>query len=481
MNPAIGRLRNANVLLITSDEQRFDAVGCNGNGHVLTPHLDQLAARGVRFTDHTTSCPLCTPARASILTGQYPRTHGAWSVGVKLDEQARGLSHWLAEEGYRTGFFGKAHFEGELTEYMLRPDRSKPYYGFQDFHITEDHNIGEYMDWIRREHPQHVQAARYNTHDDPEVRDAPLPPAKDGGLSSCFLSTLPENLHQTAWIADRTIDFMNKPESARPFFAWCSFVDPHHPFNPPEEFARLYDPATLPPPLGGIEEHAVRTNDYCCPEGISPQGYQQMKAYYYAMVTHIDAHVGRITQALERAGQLDNTIILYTSDHGDYLGDHGLVRKGPYLYESTLRVPLIVHLPGGLGAGRCCSNMTQHEDLAPTILELLGLAKPPSVQGQSFAGAMWGQPDAPARHWAYHTLPWAPGEGCVAVRNATHKLVHHPGAWGWRLFDLENDPQERGLSLDDPMAASIAAPLKERLLQWFLDTPPYRSPQITRW
>ena len=467
-----------NILLITADEQRFDAVRCNGNPRVTTPNLDRLATEGVNFTGHTTSCPFCTPARASILTGQYARTHGAWQVGVTLDTNARGLSHWLADAGWRTGFFGKAHFEAELSEHMVRMDHNRPYYGFQEFHITEDHNVGEYLDWIRAEHPQHYAAARHNTHED--KRDTPLPDRGPGALDCCYVSTLPENLHQTAWIADRTIDFMRAGSAAQaPFFAWCSFVDPHHPFNPPAEYAAMYDISKMPPPRMRPGENAGIKSGYLHIEGMPVEEYQRITAYYYAMVTHIDAHIGRMLAHLACAGELENTIVIFTSDHGDYLGDHGLIRKGGPMYESLLRIPLIIRAPGAI-RGAVRSFLTQHEDLAPTLMELAGLPVPESVQGMPFSSSLSG--DAPgARHWAYHYCPSRTSDGVQMVRDARWKLGYDPHANSWTLTDLRDDPMEYENRVDDPACAEIVKRLKDEMIRSLVRFPSYRPPRLFGW
>lgn len=468
------------MLLITSDQQRYDAIGCYGNRHIFTPNLDRMAREGVHFINHTTSCAICTPARASMLLGQYPHTHGAWTVGTTVDPNCRGLSHWLADAGWRTGLFGKAHFEPEQSQYVLRVDlHDRPYYGFHEFHITEDHNIGEYMDWIRREHPEHVAAARNNTHED--LRDTPLSDQGPGRLQNCYLSTLPENLHQTAWIADRTVDFIRESRRAeRPFFAWCSFVDPHQPYNPPREFAEKYDPATLPPPIASDLDEAEPPS-YCHVPGLLSEEYLRLKAYYYAMVTHIDAHVGRVLETLRGLGALEDTIVVFTSDHGDYLGDHGLVHKGTFLFESIVRAPMIIR------AGRACEvrgavrrAFSQHEDLAPTIMDLLGLPIPATVQGVSLADAMRRETSAlDDRSVAFNTP--MEGEPTWGIRRGPWKLLFHEDPWGRRLFNLDEDPDETINRLDDPSCREVLRELEAEMLRWFLSHPAHRLPRTHRW
>jgi arylsulfatase A-like enzyme len=194
-----------NILLITSDEHRFDAVGCNGNPIMKTPNLDNLANEGLNFQNHTCSAPVCTPARASILTGQYSSTHGAWHVGHTLDRNKPGLAHLLSKEGYRCGFFGKAHFEPELSQFAVNMDRSQPYYGFHDFAITEDNPAGDYVEWVQTHFPEYKDSVYQTVHED--MQRPPIPMRESGAFKAVFTSPLPEEAHQTAWIADRTMDF----------------------------------------------------------------------------------------------------------------------------------------------------------------------------------------------------------------------------------------------------------------------------------
>lgn len=470
-----------NVLLITADQHRFDAVGCNGNPHIRTPNLDRLAAEGVRFTNHMTSCPICTPARASILTGLHPRLHGAWTVGTKLDPSLPGLAHWLSARGYLTGLLGKAHLEAEKSNYVLSLDGAKPYYGFEVAQITEDIFAGPYEQWIRSEHPDHIEDMINNSHED--FRPNSNFDQDHTRMMACFASTLPEHLHQTAWIADRTIDLARRAgKEKRPFFAWCSFVDPHHPFNPPEPYASMYDPCALPPPHRRPGENEELPAGYCHVKDAPPEEYLRIKAHYYGMISHIDAHVGRILAALRQTGQLDNTIIVYTSDHGEYLGDHGLVRKGPWLYDNLLRVPMLVRLPGGRLAGRIVDELTQHEDIAPTLLTLLGMELPPSL-ANSFQLPGLNEKSVPPREFTVHYWPsWSSGGAdIVAVRDREAKLTYWPGHGPWQLVDLLRDLDEYENIVDRPEGAPARQRLERKLLEWMLQTPHCKQPKSYAW
>ena len=470
---------SCNVLLITTDQQRFDALGCNGNRHIQTPNLDRLAGQSINLQQHFTSYPICTPARCSMLTGCYSRSHGAHSVGTVLPRETPCLTHALSAAGYRCGLMGKAHFEPEKTAYVKKLDRRVPYHGFADWHITEDNMLGEYLEWIEREHPRHLRGALENNHE--ELHTPQRWGQKDGRADACYVSTIPEHLHQTAWIADRTIEHIDACAASKtPAFTWCSFVDPHHPWTPPREFMELYDPSKLPPPCRRPNENEGIGNCYMHLENLSDAEYQRLCAAYYAMISHIDFHVGRVLQRLDQTGQLDRTIILFTSDHGEYNGDHGLIRKGPILYDNLLRVPMLVRLPNAAHGDTRCTQPTQHEDLAPTILDLLGLKIPQNMQGVSMRPALSG--GTGGRRYAYHEYKHVDaGDGVYGVRRGQWKLLHYPDQRGYVLTDLASDPDEYTNLYGSAATQEIERELKDALLEWLVNTPRHCLPKVAGW
>ncbi len=473
-----------NILLITTDEQRFDTLGCHHNPIVKTPHLDQLAGEGIDFLNHRCSNPMCTPARCSILTGLYPRTHGTWENGYSLPDEHQTLSGLLSAEGYSCGLFGKAHFEPETSLYAEKLDHSKPYYGFEYFHITEDNLVGEYLDWIRSEHPEHYQAVLDNSVEGARIN--PLPDLGPGRLNAIYTSPVPEELHQTAWIADRTIDFVDSCEvKGEPFFAWCSFVDPHHPWNPPEPYASMYPPDTIPLPAFQEGENDHLPTCYHHLKGMLPEEYQKMIAAYYGMISHIDHHIGRIITLLKEKGLLEQTLIIFTSDHGDYNGDHGLIRKSLWLYDSLLHVPLIVRLPGQDQAGRSFLGLSQHEDLLPTLLGWLGMQVPSQVQGVSMAGVLKGDLEGHPRQFAHYEFEngrnYQQGTVNCGVSHGSWKLIHYPEGPGFVLVNTETDPNEYQNLVGEEKAQGMFEKLKAALLAWLLNTQSYRPPKPYDW
>ena len=245
-----------NVLLIMTDQQHADTLqlaheASAGNPLIQTPNLDRLAASGARLTQHCTPCALCTPARASIMTGLYPRSHGAWHVGTTLDRRIPTIADILSKQGYDCAFYGKCHLEGEKTGFADNLDPNEPYYGFHPHGLAEDAAHGPWWQWICREHPAHQKEALRTLHE--AYQDPPL--GKHGGtLESAYASDLPEELSHSQWITDRTLEVIDAAsERNKPFLAVCSYIDPHHPWVPVGKWATMYKPEDMPTPAAWTE------------------------------------------------------------------------------------------------------------------------------------------------------------------------------------------------------------------------------------
>ncbi|HEU5317223.1 MAG TPA: sulfatase-like hydrolase/transferase, partial [Chloroflexota bacterium] len=368
--------RRPNVVLITTDQQRWDTLGCYGNRVVRTPHLDGLAAEGVRFERAYVTNPVCTPSRATLLTGRYPSSHGAYNVGVSLPDDVPTLSGMLGAAGYDTALIGKAHFQpfgadparsvesnrGAARDPALWREWHGPYYGFWHVELSMGHGPGgtegHYGEWLRQTAPEVLTLF---------PKAAALAPSSVPIGS--WKSAVPIEYHSTTWTADRTIAYLEaRSESQPPFFLWTSFQDPHHPFCPPRPYCDMYPPEAVSLPSRGPGEldrlpphfrHAYEGTQDALPyargrlSGTDPKGYVRMTeahareviAHYYGMVSLIDDAVGRILAALERLGLARDTVVVFGTDHGELLGDHGLWLKGPFLYEGLIRVPYLWRYP----------------------------------------------------------------------------------------------------------------------------------------
>ena len=383
-----------NVLIILTDQQRRDSLGCYGNGYTRTPNIDGLAERGVRFERNYVANPICMPNRLSLFTGRTIRNHGLWTNGLLLPERTT-LAHAFRNSGYQTASFGKIHFtpyggKGEHKECMARWRSGDedvgwcgPYWGGEHVELTLGHTapFAHYGAWFY---------GQGGTDDMLAVQAV-------AGAAQSGVRELPEELHDSAFVADRTVDFLRR-RRACPFFLVASFPDPHHPFNPPRTATERYASGEVKMPVGGPEDLDSRPAHYArhfrggwhrkghCPEthpnGLSVEHTRERIAHTSAMVELIDRNVGRILEALEQENLADETIVAFTSDHGELLGDHGLWFKGPFFYEGLINTPLILSSPGQVTPG-VSEALFSDIDLAPTLCDLAGVTPPPYMDGRS--------------------------------------------------------------------------------------------------
>ena len=329
-----------NILWICTDQQRFDTLGALGNPHAQTPHLDKFVTEGTTFNNAFCQSPVCAPSRASFLTGRYPRTTRCRQNGQSIPPDELLVSTIFNRAGYRCGLAGKLHLascsDGKVE---VRTDD-----GYDDFswshHPQPDWEENAYTQWLKK-HGQDwhdLQGEKIS----PYVQEGP-----------------PAEFHQTTWCAEKTIDFIRENEGKNWFFSFNCF-DPHHPFDPPAEYLERFNPSDMPLPSEHPAEKDTKPSFQLLDrvwahnnpgefhtEAMSDDDRRQVCAAYYAMVTLIDDQVGRILQALEETGQAENTLVIFMSDHGEMLGDHGIYFKGPHFYDCQLRIPLIMRWPEG--------------------------------------------------------------------------------------------------------------------------------------
>ena len=311
-------------------------------------------------------------------------------------------------------------------------------------------------------------------------------------------SGLPDELHASTWVADRTIAYLDEAASGeRPFFAVCSFPDPHHPFAPPAPWCDMYDPAAMRVPAtfhGALERlegpkgmpphfaeqarsawHRTGPKEADYPDGMPEEHLREIMAHYYGSISLIDHNVGRVLASLDRLGLSENTLVIFTSDHGELLGDHGLLQKGPFLYEGLVKVPLLWRLPQRIRAGEVLEAPVGHVDVASTVLELLGIDEPLGMQGQSLAGTLSGAAGPEAlRPWVLteYRKGFEPDLSLKQIHTADgrYKLTRYgQGEWG-ELFDLREDPEERVNRFGDPGCAVVQRELEGLLLEALIAT-----------
>jgi arylsulfatase A-like enzyme len=471
------------VLLITCDQLRRDTLGCYGDPIVQTPHIDSLARVGVRFENAFTAYPVCAPNRVSLATGRYPSAHGVNTNGIFLPETELTLMEVLRQRGYATYGVGKMHFGpqwrfppqgGPLNDptpdLAVNPQPEpwqRPWYGFEQVLITEDHRVGPYGDYLARH--------GYDVWADPHSFTYPQ--------HICARSLYPEEHHQTTWVGDRTIALLETHPSERPLFLWSSFVQPHHPFVVPAPYDTMYDPARMPPPLWDPAEvahwpeayqkkHFSRSGGHEAigMDGITIAEWQRVRAYYYGMISLIDKQVGRMIEVLQRRGMLEETLILFTSDHGEMLGDHHLVFKGT-TYDEVTAVPLIITAPQYADETR--GTLANTVDIMPTLLELLGVPIPAAVQGRSLRGCL-----EDARQSVREAVLIENGGVRRTIRTRDALLTFHGQGQRGELYDLRVDPHCFRNLWDEPQAASLQREMLLGLLQLMAENADPLPPRV---
>ncbi|MDH7568733.1 MAG: sulfatase-like hydrolase/transferase [Armatimonadota bacterium] len=445
-------LNRPNVLLLYTDQQRWDTVRAAGNPLVHTPNLDRLAASGVLFDNCFVNNPVCMPSRQSMLTGQYPNALGCATNGIELPESAVTLHKLLKPYGYFTANVGKLHFRNHSNRDHRDPH---PNYGFDALVLSDEPGCYDdaYVKWVEGIAPDQVERCRVST---PPAWQGPPRRLQPRNTHEPYLFEADEGLTHSAFVASESIRLLRQ-NRGRPFFLIAGFYAPHCPINPPARFVEMYDAAAMPLPQRNPGENF---------QDVSDAQWRKVKAYYYALISHVDDQMGRILAFLDEEGLTENTLILFTSDHGEHLGDHGLVGKGPFGYDSCTHVPLILSFPGRIPAGDRRQAFIEHVDLAPTILDYCGVQTPRAFQGRTFRPLLEGRPYR-ERSSVYTEWRNPYGTSWKSVRSSEYKYACS-NREGEVLFDLRCDPNELRNVVAEPRYASALAEMRAELLRrWF--------------
>src|SRR5215831_1974759 len=518
-----------NFLLIMTDQQRADHLRCYGNTVLATPNLDRIAAGGVRFERFYVANPVCMPNRATLMTGRLPSNHGVRHNGLPLHPRSNTFVHLLRNAGYRTALVGKSHLQnmgtapGALlktpsawpvrqplapgwhesllpeasapTDYELIPrwrdqghvDIPRPYYGFDDVFLTIGHGDkvwGHYQQWLAARHPQFTSLRGPHNA---------LPAGCALHIPQAWRTRVPEELYPTAYITEQAVHYLEQHAAAKsqaPFFLFCSFPDPHHPFVPPGHYFDLYKPNDIPLPSawGNAHEHTpphmqALMKELGTPEAVrhSPAAFavtaeetREAIALTYGMISMIDDGVGRILDTLERLGLTENTVVLFTSDNADLMGDQQIMLKGPYHFQGLIRVPMLINVPG-LTTGTVTRTLGCTVDLAQTVLHLAGLEPYNGIQGHSLAPLLT-DPTA-----TIHEQVFIEDDGQRALKGTDlpirlrtlmtpeWRLTYYDGFAFGELYNLVDDPLEHRNLWNVPEAQGRRAVLSEQLLRTMID------------
>lgn len=475
--------KRPNILLILTDQQRLDTVSAYGLQNICrTPHIDALARRGVRFDNAFTPTAICSPARASLLTGRYPHKHGVTGNGCCIREGTSTMADYLGRGGYELGYAGKWHVDAK---------RGPTGFGFEgkDFLGYGFPGSGVLPGLVFNEPPENEP-----NHYELYLRENGYDPKVSHG----FLGTNPGCQRQEMFArhdgpVESSIEYFVAEESIRlmeamngeekPFFLWANFWGPHSPSLVPQPYYSMYNPDDIPEHPSYCETFANKPyvqrhiekmwglGDY------GWRGFQEIAARYFGHCTLIDDMVGRMVETLRRLGQLDNTIIIFSSDHGDCLGAHKLIEKGEFMYDEIYRIPLVVAHPECKKPGSTCDEFVYLHDIASTAADVAGAGEPAEFDGRSFLSAALGRELPRKRDEVYCVFD---RHFTVAnqrmVRTRTHQFTFN-SADREELYDLEEDPYQLNNVAEDSEYATIRQDLIDRMREYMhsLDDP------VARW
>jgi arylsulfatase A-like enzyme len=498
--------KRKNILLITSDQQHWNTLGVL-NPEIKTPNLDRLANSGTLFTRAYCPNPTCTPTRASIITGMYPSQHGAYSLGTKLPENVHTVGEDFHQNGYRTALIGKAHFQQLLDTPEYRSIESNPlqnnldfwrnftgpFYGFDHIELARNHtdefHVGQHYGlWMEEK----------GFTDWKKCYQAP------GGVAEkqTHKWNLPEEYHYDAWVAERTNAMMEEyAENEDHFFLWASFPDPHPPYLVPEPWDTMYDPneitvpemhpdedfSKMPPHYAMTQQENVDGSVYEEPDGHGLHGLSSHLhdkkelakniAVYYGMTSMMDKYIGKILDKLDELGLTDDTIIVFTTDHGHFYGQHGLVAKCIFNYEDMQKIPFIASGPG-IPAGKQSDAMQSLVDLAPSFLSYCDIDIPRCMTGVNQKDVWSGEKTSARDHVVIENRHQPTTFNTRTYINERYKIsIYYNQVYG-EIFDLQEDPGELTNLWDCPEHQELKKDLLLKFMHAEMGNEPVLMPRV---
>ena len=519
--------KKPNFLIFITDQFNPRYLGYAGHPLVKTPNIDRIAHEGVNFSRMYTSEPLCMPARATMFTGLTPRGHRVRMNGIPLDNSIPTFTEALLKNGYNTYSAGKIHLSPNVTPkgidpYTIDPNDAPelnilwkngkikslplPYYGLESTNCTTGHGFGtagDYLNWLRNEHPSALKYFTEKSSLETIALEKPSGVFKLFNRNS-FKWALPLELHPAHWIADRTIDFLNSRSKNKPFLAMCSFQEPHPPFSPPASYCSRYKPEDMPEPYRRegeydnlpphfykmYHESIITSGNKAEPMSLTEPYKREITAHYLGLIEMVDDQVGRVMESLYANNMQDDTVVIFIADHGEAMGDHGMWGKGPYHFDSVIRVPFLVSYPGHFAQGKVYNAPAEMIDFAPTILDIAGVPIPEYVLPPAPAKAE--ADNAPSAWPGKSLLPILAEQGLKKISfeetalvemdedylnfkmrtlvTKRYRLTVYSGKEYGELFDLQEDPKELWNLWSKPDYRNIKRDLLIQLLDKIIKT-----------
>jgi len=466
MNQINKPAKKTNILFIFCDQMRWDCIKAAGNKVIQTPNLDRLASQGVLFKNTYSTAPLCVPARAHILTGLPCWETGVWGLGDRVPPPMRTFAHALNEQGYFTGVAGKMHFKPTGGGGSIREP-----HGFQKMLLSEEVLPGD--DLLEDDYWQYLNCNGFG-HVGKYTHGKRSPDYfKMGYLAQ--VSELPNKHFDTTWTGDETIRMLKK-NAKRPFFIWCSFVKPHFPCELPSDWPCPYRPEDIPLDKSYFdpnhENFSGETQGSVFKAGwLEEKTLRDFAAYYYGNITLVDIQIGRILDTLEELDLLENTLIIFSADHGEHLGGHCQIGKGTF-YEESTKVPMIVSGSMVSAAGTIDERPVILEDLCPTFIDASGAQIPGNLIGESILPLLR-EPQKKGRDEVFGILGgdfhFDPKFVHCFVQSGKWKYMYQFEEGMQKLYNLAEDPHEMRDISDSPQYQDVCRKLNCRIAKWFND------------
>lgn len=450
-------MKKLNILLLHADQHRYDCIGCYGNPDIKTPNIDSLANDGVKYTEHFTVYPVCTPSRYSMLSGQYTHQHCAWTNEATLPNGFATFPKVLKENGYHTTAVGKMHFTPTYQDV-----------GFEKMILAEQCGVGRFED------EYHEYLMENGIVDNVDLTDQVLEyreKATDDYFSNlgAIESDLPIEHHSTSWITRQAINEINNWDENGGNMLMVGYIKPHHPFDPPYPYSKMYNPESLTL-LDGYTNKASKEEfdvnpGYFNHGTVNENNLRKVMANYYGTITQIDDNIGEIISLLKQKGLYDDTLIIYTSDHGEFLGYHHMILKGNYLYDPLAKIPLIIKYSKSMNKHGVNESLCENIDLSSTILSCCDIDKPDSMSGIDLSNS------ENRREFAFSEGQYGtdknPSIGYM-IRTKNYKLIVSGSLDNCMFFDLSKDKNELNNEIDNDKYAKIIQEHKNMLIEKLL-------------
>ena len=451
--------KQPHILILMPDQQRADSMGCAGHPIIQTPNMDKLAKEGVRFTHAYTVSPICMSARASFISGLYPHNHGMWTNAGQLPADDETFFHHLKQLGYFTAHVGKSHYYPHGGKHLRKYEEYMHARGIDYVHETTGPWATVSTDSYMTDHWQELGLLEAFREDYVKRRN--------NGPLSVWPSPLPAEDYLDSYIGNQAVEFVDSYQDDKPMCLFVGFGGPHEPWDAPGDYATMYRPSDTPlhiPPASfgdWMSQEAIKRMEQGRIENITEEDIQKIRANYYGKISLVDYWFGEILGAFDRKGWLDNTLVVFWSDHGEMAGDHQRLHKSVF-YESSVRVPLIIRWPGHIEGGKISDTLVENIDVYPSLLEAVGAEQSQRCLGKSLWPVLR-NPDTQHRDAVFSEID-SQGHRNIMVRTNRYKYALDETGQGYLLYDLIEDPQEQNNLIGKNDMKQVEMELRDRTL-----------------